>query len=174
MGYLLLFPVVGQTEDAAEHAVLDVVVQAQLHVVLHGEVVEQTDVLEGTGDARLVHLDGIHVVGVHAVQQNGAPGGLVHLGEQVKDSGLARAVGADETGNLGAADGHVEVLHGGQAAKVDAQVAALQNGAFINITLGNLVGAGHVHKLHRLFGDPAHCAPPFFSSALVRRRAKKP
>ena len=148
--------------------------KAQLYVVLHGEVVKQADILEGTGDARLVHLDGIHVVGVHTIYQDGATGGLVHLGEQVEDGGLARAVGTDEAGNLGAADGHVEVLYRGQTAKVDAQVAALQNGAFINITLGNLVGAGHLYKLHRLFGNSAHCAPPFFSAARLRSRAKKP
>ena len=70
-----------------------------------------------------VDLGGGHAVGVLAVEQDGAPGGLVHLGQQVEHRGLARAVGADEAGDLGAADGEVEVIDSGQAAEVDAQVA---------------------------------------------------
>ena len=86
----------------------------------------------------LVGLSGGHAGGVQAVQQDGAASGLIHLGQQVEHGGLARAVGADETGDLGAADGQVEVIHGGQAAEVDAQVAGLQNGALVNVPLRDL------------------------------------
>ena len=51
------------------------------------------------------------------IQQDGAVSGLIHLGQQVEHRGLARAVGADETGDLRPADGEVEVIHGLQAAE---------------------------------------------------------
>ena len=82
-------------------------------------VVEQADVLEGPGDAGLVHLHGVHAMGVLSVQEDGTVGGLVDLGEQVKHGGLSRAVGADEAGDLRAADGEVEVVHGFQAAEAE-------------------------------------------------------
>ena len=94
--------------------------QADLHIVLHGQVVEQPDVLEGAGDAHAVDLGGVFAVGVDAVQQDGAPGGLIDLGEQVEHRGLARAVGADEAGDLGAAHGDIELVDSGEAAEVDA------------------------------------------------------
>ena len=113
-------------------------------------------------------------MGVHPVQQDGAPGGLIHLGEQVENGGLARAVGADEAGNLGAANGHVEVLDGGQAAEVDAQMLALQDGALVNVPLRDLVGAGDGDQLDGLLGNSAHClAPSFFSWRSSRTRAMK-
>ena len=100
VGHLLLLPVLGGTEDAAPHVVVHLGVHAHLHVVFHREVVEQADVLEGPGDARPVDLGGVHAVGVFAVQQNGALGGLIDLGQQVEDGGFAGAVGADEAGDL--------------------------------------------------------------------------
>ena len=84
-----------------------------------------------------VDLDGGLARGVLAVQQDGAPGGLVDLGEQVEHRGLASAVGADEAGDLSAAYGQVEVVHRPQAAEVDAQVAALQDGGLVDVPLGD-------------------------------------
>ena len=150
VGGLLLPPVLGQTEDACEHAVVLLVVEAHLHVVLHGEVVKETDVLEGPGDAHAADLGRGLAGGVRPVQQDGPPGGLVHLGQQVEDSGLSGPVGADEAGDLGAADGQVELVHRPQAAEVHSQVAALQNGGLVQVPLGDNGGGGQ--------GD--HPAPP--------------
>ena len=49
---LLLLPVTGQPQDAAEHIIFDLVVQADSHVLFHGHLVKQADVLEGTGNAQ--------------------------------------------------------------------------------------------------------------------------
>ena len=136
-GQLLLLPELGKAEHAVPHGVADLVVQADLHVVLHTQVGKQADVLEGAGDAGPVDLGSAHAVGVLAIEQDGAPGGLIHLGEQVEHRGLARAVGADKAGNLCAADGEVELIDSGQAAEVDAQVLALQNGELVHIPLRN-------------------------------------
>ena len=67
VGQLLLLPELGQTEDAVPHGIAHLIVQADLHVVLHGQIVEQADILEGTGDARPVGLGDRHAVGVLAV-----------------------------------------------------------------------------------------------------------
>ena len=167
MGGLLLLPVPGQAENAAEQAAVDGIVHADFDIVLHAQVVKQADVLEGAGDARLVDLHCVHVVGVHSVQQNGASGGLVHLGQQVEHCGLARAVGTDQAGDLSAADGHVELVDGGEAAEVDAQVLGLQDGALVHIPLWNLVDAGHRDQLGLGSLYAAHCLlpPPFTAAA---------
>ena len=81
------------------------VVQADLDVILHGEVLEQPDVLEGSGNAHLIELIGLFARRVLPIQQDGAPGGMVYVGEQVEHGGLACTVGADQAGDLRAADG---------------------------------------------------------------------
>ena len=90
------------------------------------------------------------------------PGGLIDLGQQVEDGGFAGAVGADEAGDLRPADGEVEVIHRPQAAEVDAQVAALQNGGFVDVPLRNDGMAGNRDHL-ALFKFLTHRGlPPFF------------
>ena len=169
---LLLLPVGGQAEDAGEHAVLDLVVKADAHVFLHRHVAEEADVLERAGDAQLVGLHGVHAGGVLAVEDDHAGGGLVDLGQEVKHRGLARAVGADEAGDLGLADGEVEVLHGLQAAELHAQVAGFQHGALVHIPLRDdgMAGDGH----HSGVGLPllllGHAASPSFPGLVFLRR----
>ena len=68
------------------------------------------------------HLHGVHAMGVLSVQEDGTVGGLVDLGEQVKHGGFSRAVGADEAGDLRAADGEVKVVHGFQATELNARL----------------------------------------------------
>ena len=168
---LLLLPVGGQAEHAGEHAVLHLIVQADAHVVLHRHVVEKPNVLEGAGDAQLVGLDGVHAGGVLAVDHDGAHGGLVDLREQVEHGGLARAVGADQAGDLGLADDQIEVVHGLQAAELDAQVARLQHGRAVQVALGDDAVAGRGHHLgvqHALFlrrGLGHSAAPPLCACA---------
>ena len=105
-------PPAGEPEHIGEHAVGVAVAHAHLHVVLHGHAGEEPDVLEGPGDAQPVQLVHGLAPGVLAVEQNAALGGLVHVGQQVEDRGLARAVGADEARDLRLADEEREVVHG--------------------------------------------------------------
>ena len=175
MGYPFLLPVGGQAENAAEHPIPNVVVEAQLHVILHREVVKQADVLKGTGNARPVHLDGVHAVGVLAVQEDSAPCGLIDLGEQVEHSGLARAVGADQARDLRAADGHIKLVDGGESAEINAQVAALQNGGLIHVPLRDAVGGGHGNQLGGVLFRCGHGAfPPFLLRVRSRIWPNKP
>ena len=164
---LLLLPVGRKAEDAGKHAVFDLVVQADAHVVLHRHVAEQSDVLERAGNAQLVGLDGVHAGGVLAVDHDGAHRGLIDLREQVEHGGLARAVGADQAGDLGLADDEIEVVHGLQAAELDAQVPRLQHGRAVVVALGDDAVAGRGHHLgvqHALFRGLGHSdAPPLWA-----------
>ena len=63
-------------------------------------------------------------------------GGLIDLGEQVEDRRLTGTVRADEAGDLGAADGHIEVVDRFQTAERDAEVDALEHGGLVRVALG--------------------------------------
>ena len=106
-----------------------------LDVVQHGHTAEQTNVLEGSGDAHAVDLRSGHALGIHAAQQDSAACGLVDIGQKIEDGGLAGAVRADQTGDLRCADGEREFIHGGQTAEVDAEVAHVQNRLAMQVAL---------------------------------------
>ena len=162
--FFLLLPVARQAEDAGEHAVGHLVVKADAHIVLHAHVAKEADVLEGAGHAQFVGLHGVHAGGVLAVDHDGAGGGLVDLGQQVEHRGLARAVGADEAGDLGLADGEVEVLHGLEAAELDAQMPRFQHGQLVHIALGHDAVAGEGHHFGGRSALRHAASPPFPSS----------
>ena len=96
--------------------------QADLHVVQNAHLVEQTDVLEGTGDALLVDLGRLLAGDVLTVQDDVALGGTIHTGEHVEHRGLAGAVGTDEAVELAFFHLHVQLGHSLQTAEGDAQV----------------------------------------------------
>ena len=121
------FPVLRHPQDPAEHAVPDLVVQADPYVLLHRHVVEQADILEGSRDSGLVDVDGGHAAHIPAFQHHRTVGRLVYLGQQVENRGLSGAVGADQAGDFRLAHDDVEVVHGLQAAEFDPQVAAFQH-----------------------------------------------
>ena len=140
---LFLFPVVGQADEGGSQIVLHGLMQAHLDVVDDRQLFEQADVLERAGHAHPVDLIGLFAGRGHSIDQDGAAGGLVNVGEQVENGGLARAVGADQASDLVAADHQVEAVHGGQAAKIDAQLTDVQNGFFVLITVGQEAAGGH-------------------------------
>ena len=133
---LLFLPVVGQADERGAQIVLHGLVETHLDVVDDGQVLEQADILERTGHAHPVDLIGLFTGGGHPIDEDGASGGLVDVGQQVEDGGLTGAVGADEAGDLVAADHQVEAVHGGQAAEVDAQFTDVEDGLFILVAVG--------------------------------------
>ena len=120
-GDMLLPCETGEVQYAPCQAIPHGIVHSHHQVFRHGQVAEQTDILKGPGDAGLIHLGCGHAVGVLAVQHNGARCGLVHLCQQVEYGGFSRPVGADESGDLRAADGQVEILRRLQTAEGHAQ-----------------------------------------------------
>ena len=133
---LLFLPVVGQADERGAQIVLHGLVEAHLDVVDDGQVLEQADILEGAGHAHPVDLIGLFAGGGHPIDEDGAAGGLVNVGEQVEHGGLTGTVGADQTGDLVAADHQVEAVHSGQAAEVDAQFTDVEDGLFILVAVG--------------------------------------
>ena len=154
-------------EHTFQEGALDVVVHTHLHIVQHGHIRKQADILESTGNAQLIDLVDRHALDINAVDQNTAPGGLIDAGEQVEDGGLARAVGADEAGNLGWADGDIEVIHGGQSAEVNAQVPDVQHRLLALVLLTDKGNGGH---LQNFLGILIHWKlPPFSLSGTGRK-----
>ena len=131
--------------------------KADLDVIQNGHIRKQADILEGSGNAQLVDLVYRHSLDVDAVDQHGAAGGLIDAGEQIENGGLARAVGADQAGDLGGADGNVEAVHSRQAAKVDAQVPHVQNGLLALILLTD---EGHGGNFQDFLGIVIHLSQP--------------
>ena len=65
--HALLAPEARQAEDALGHVVVHLGVHGGDDVLLHREVLEQADVLEGTRDARAVDLRGVKPLNILAV-----------------------------------------------------------------------------------------------------------
>ena len=122
---LFLF-VGGQAQDAGPHAVLDLVVQADLDVIQHTHIVEQADILERTGHTGLADEFRVLAGDVLAVQDDVALGRLVNTGEHVKYGGLAGTVGADQTIEVAFLNGKIQLGNGLQAAESNTQVAYFQ------------------------------------------------
>ena len=168
----LATPVRRRAQDARERGVGLGVMQSDLDVLLHRHGVEQADVLERAGDAHAVDLvDGL-AARIVAVEQNGAAGGSVHLSEQIEHRGLTRSVGTDESGNLGLANGEVEVVDRLEAAEIDAQVQGLENGSGIDVALRHDGVAGDRHHLSALEFELRHLpTPPLRTSCAWGKRA---
>ena len=111
------------------------IVQSDLDVVLHAHVPEQADVLKGTRDSHLAELGCGFARRAVPVQHDIAPRGLIDIGQQVEDGGLASAVRADQPGDLGLAHHQRKIIHGSQTAEVDAEVQCLQHRRLAEIAL---------------------------------------
>ena len=77
----LLAPVLRQAEHRRCKGVLGFVVKTDQNVIQHRQIAEQADVLEGTGNAHLVDLNGRLPCRVHAVEQDRAARRLIDLGQ---------------------------------------------------------------------------------------------
>ena len=146
MRLFFFFPVARQTENTGPHTVTGVVVKTYFYIFFHCQFVKQTDILERTGDTRLIYLHGIHPGSVFSVQQNRSPGRLIYLSQQIEYRRLSRSVGTDQPRDLRPADGQIEVLHRLQPAEIDSEMARLQNGRFADITFRHDALAGDRHN----------------------------
>ena len=114
-----------QAQGRIEQSVPGLDVPADHHVLKDGHVAKQAQALKGARQAQArdgVRLEPIEQV---AVQVNGAARGRQHARDQVKDSRLAGAIGADQGHDLTRHDVKADVKYGHQAAKLFAQVLDL-------------------------------------------------
>ena len=80
------------------------------------------------GDAEFDELVDAEAGDGTTVEGDGALGGLIHAGDEVEDSGLARAVGTDEADEFVFTDGEIDGVDGGEAAETDGGLVELEEG----------------------------------------------
>ena len=128
-----------------------------LNVILCRHIRKQADILEGTGNTHPVDLSCVHALGINTLQQNGAAGGLIHAGQQIEDSCFTGAVGADQTGDLGRANGDIKAVNSSQAAKIDAKIPHIQHRELVSILFTKEAIGGN---LNHFLGILTHQIPP--------------
>ena len=104
-------------EDRFRQPVFHVLMAGDFHVVQHGELGEEPDVLEGARDAALGDLVRLQPDEAVSLEGDMAAGRLVDAREQVERGSLACAVGTDEADQFACVDIHIEVGNGLQAAE---------------------------------------------------------
>ena len=55
-------------KNAADRGILHLVMETDFNVLLYRQLIKKTNVLEGTGDSRLIYLHGTHASGILSVQ----------------------------------------------------------------------------------------------------------
>ena len=106
--------------------ILVVDVAADLDVGQHGQVLEETDVLERARHAQRGDVVCLVTGGRLATDEDLPLGRLIHAGEHVEDGGLPRAVRSDQSHQLVRLEREVEVAHRGEAAEADGDVPSLE------------------------------------------------
>ena len=76
------------------------IVKTCLHIVQHRQILKQTDVLEGPGNAGLVYFRGFPAGNVDSCQLNASRIRLIYACQQIENSGLTGSVGTDEAVKL--------------------------------------------------------------------------
>ena len=102
------------------------IVQTDLYVIQNRQVAEQTDILEGTGNACLADLNGLFSGKVLSIQENASIVRFVYTGQQIEYGCFSCSVGADQTIQFSFFDGNMKFIHSTQAAEGDPQIVYFQ------------------------------------------------
>ena len=93
------------------------IVKTCLHIVQHRQILKQTDVLEGPGNAGLVYFRGFPAGNVDSCQLNASRIRLIYACQQIENSGLTGSVGTDETVKLSLLYADLKIINCLKAAK---------------------------------------------------------
>ena len=104
-------------QEAVGEAVAGVGMVGDAHVVQHGEVGEQADVLERPRDAQPRDLERLQAVDPLFAERTIPRGQVDQAGDEVENGGLARSVGTDQAPQDALRQGEAEVLDRAQAAE---------------------------------------------------------
>ena len=88
-------------------------------VVENGETWEETDVLEGAGDAVCGDVVGLFADDAVLIEKNFPFGRLIDAGDEIENGGFAGAVGTDEADEFTFADLEIQGRDGSEAAEAD-------------------------------------------------------
>jgi hypothetical protein len=118
--------VAGRVQHRVEQPVVELPVMGDPHVVEHAHLVPEPDGLEGAADAqarnRVRRLAGDRL----AVKDDLAFAGRVDAGDEVKNGGLAGAVGANQADQLAGVQLQLKIVDGAQTAEVVGQIVDCQ------------------------------------------------
>ena len=93
------------------------VMKTNLYIVKHAQLLEQTDILEGSRDACLIDLDCLVTGNVLSIQQNPSAIRLVHARQKVENSRFTSAVRSDQAVELSFFYRDAEIIDRFQTAK---------------------------------------------------------
>ena len=85
--------------------------KAYLNIVDNGKRLEKTDILEGTGNSRLVYLNSVLSGNVLSIKNYRAAVCLINACKQVEGGGFSCAVRADKTVKLTLFNSHIKVVY---------------------------------------------------------------
>jgi hypothetical protein len=97
------------------------------HVLERRQVPEETEILEGAGEADAREAPSAQAEQVGALEAHAARGRLIHAREDVEERGLARPVGTDHGEQLAARDVEAHVRERGDVPEAQRQVAHLEH-----------------------------------------------
>ena len=73
------------------------VVQSYFYVIDHGQILEQSDILESSCNTRLVDVDSLFAGDILAIQGNNSLCGFIYTGQQIKYGGFSGTIGTDQS-----------------------------------------------------------------------------
>ena len=123
---LFLAALPGRVQHGGQKAGFQAAVTARQHVLQRGQLAEQTDALEGAGNAHLHDIVRALAGDVLAAEGDAAVFGLVVARDAVEDRGLARPVGADEAHHAALLHREGQLVDGDQATEDLADLMQLQ------------------------------------------------
>ncbi len=115
-----------EAKGGAKGAVGLVAVEAGQHVLEHGLLAKELDVLEGPPDAEPADHIRLEPGDVMAVEQDTPGGRLHHAGNGVDEGRLAGAVGADQAADLAGLDVERQLGDGGDTTEADRHASELE------------------------------------------------
>ena len=125
--FCFFLPISGKAQDGFHHIVMDRLIHGDFDIVNDRNILKQTNILEGTGNAHAGRLIGLFADDGAAFQLDGAGRGLINIGEHVEHCRLARAVRADQSDDLALVDRKINALNCFQTAEGNAEVFHFQN-----------------------------------------------
>src|SRR6266487_4457654 len=99
----------GRAQHRSGKAVGKGLVEANQHIIDDRQSPKEADILEGSGDAKLVDAESGAAGDGSAVEDNAAGCGAIHPADDVECGGFACAIGTDEAQKLAGVEGEVEI-----------------------------------------------------------------
>lgn len=71
--------------------------QSYFYIIDYGQILEKTDILEGSCDTCLIDVDGLFAGDILAIQGNNSLCGFIYAGQQIKYGSFSGTIGTDQS-----------------------------------------------------------------------------